>query len=282
MGRRRRGFTLIELLVVIAIIAILAAILFPVFAQAREKARQASCLSNTKQIGTATLMYVQDYDEQMPLSAYLDAGTRTGYHVIDLIFPYAKNADVFKCPSAPTALDFNVLLELAELLLNASGYHLAENVKFISYAPNLGLFSIANFNVAQTRYVSMASAPFPAEQPMFYDGYLSTSLVLPVEGRHSEMLNAIYLDGHAKSFKPNKALRDDANWYDPPPVGKYIDRYRIETGPFRACPGYLSNQFWGVVTDPICQNPTANGGCDGFSSTSKNCLENRSPIPLQL
>src|SRR3712207_9365641 len=63
---RRSAFTLIELLVVIAIIAILAVILFPVFAQAREKARQASCLSNLKQIGNALMMYVQDYDEQLP------------------------------------------------------------------------------------------------------------------------------------------------------------------------------------------------------------------------
>ncbi|MBC7807537.1 MAG: prepilin-type N-terminal cleavage/methylation domain-containing protein, partial [Akkermansiaceae bacterium] len=65
-GRVKSGFTLIELLVVIAIIAILAAILFPVFAQAREKARQISCLSNQKQIGIAMMMYVQDYDETYP------------------------------------------------------------------------------------------------------------------------------------------------------------------------------------------------------------------------
>src|SRR5215471_14245464 len=65
--RKQIGFTLIELLVVIAIIAILAAILFPVFAQAREKARQTSCLSNTKQLGTAIIMYIQDYDESHPM-----------------------------------------------------------------------------------------------------------------------------------------------------------------------------------------------------------------------
>src|SRR5262249_19551254 len=148
--------------------------------------------------------------------------------VVDLIFPYAKNANVFQCPSAPKALDFTVLLELVQLLLNANNYRLADNVKYISYGPNLGLFSLANFGIDQTRYVSLASAPFPAEQPMFYDGYLSTSLVLPIEGRHNDVLNAVYLDGHSKSFKPNKALRDDPNWFDPAPIGKYIDRYRIE------------------------------------------------------
>jgi len=88
----RRGFTLIELLVVIAIIAILAAMLFPVFARAREKARQASCLSNVKQICLAMMMYLDDNDEQF---VSVDAVYR--WYVP--MYPYVKNADIFFCPS---------------------------------------------------------------------------------------------------------------------------------------------------------------------------------------
>ncbi len=75
----RRGFTLIELLVVIAIIAILAAILFPVFAKAREKARQSSCLSNMKQIVLGTMQYAQDYDERLPMRWLATDSAGTGY-----------------------------------------------------------------------------------------------------------------------------------------------------------------------------------------------------------
>jgi prepilin-type N-terminal cleavage/methylation domain-containing protein/prepilin-type processing-associated H-X9-DG protein len=100
---RDQGFTLIELLVVIAIIAILAAILFPVFAQAREKARAASCLSNTKQIATASTMYVQDYDEQMvPTYQYYDGHSGDVNYLrwwYDMIVPYVKNWGVLQCPS---------------------------------------------------------------------------------------------------------------------------------------------------------------------------------------
>jgi len=92
-GRRAHtGFTLIELLVVIAIIAILAAILFPVFAKAREKARQASCLSNVKQISNAMMMYIQDYDEQF-------VTVDETYRWYLPLYAYVKNADVFQCPS---------------------------------------------------------------------------------------------------------------------------------------------------------------------------------------
>lgn len=88
--RRRRGFTLIELLVVIAIIAILAAILFPVFAQAREKARQTTCTSNLKQVGMGVLMYAQDHDECYPLGAYNTDATIAVVMWYDLVEPYTK------------------------------------------------------------------------------------------------------------------------------------------------------------------------------------------------
>jgi prepilin-type N-terminal cleavage/methylation domain-containing protein/prepilin-type processing-associated H-X9-DG protein len=115
-GRKRRGFTLIELLVVIAIIAILAAILFPVFAQARDRARSASCLSNLKQMGSAWVMYAQDYDERFPQAQPLnswdncatmkDRGSFGGW-IGNLLQPYAKNSAIFICPTNPRLNNVN-------------------------------------------------------------------------------------------------------------------------------------------------------------------------------
>jgi len=98
MHSRKSGFTLIELLVVIAIIAILAAILFPVFAQAREKARQTSCLSNQKELGLSVLMYVQDYDQNFPSGLQNDWWNDTWYVLTQ---PYIKNLQILRCPSDP-------------------------------------------------------------------------------------------------------------------------------------------------------------------------------------
>lgn len=98
----RRAFTLIELLIVIAIISILAAIIFPVFVQAREKARQVHCLSNGRQLSSAVMQYTQDYDEALPPSTNYAVPTDAAERVWGpTIMPYLKNADVCLCPSAP-------------------------------------------------------------------------------------------------------------------------------------------------------------------------------------
>ena len=158
---KRTGFTLIELLVVIAIISILAAILFPVFARARENARRASCMSNLKQMGLATMMYVQDYDEKYPRSLTLPSPATQlppdGYYWVagdwfwpQLLYPYTKSTQVVMCPSAPV------------VPFNTSG----KPVPFYgSYGANVMLFAYYSSPV-----VSMASVQSPASTYMFMDG----------------------------------------------------------------------------------------------------------------
>lgn len=136
---QKLAFTLIELLVVIAIIAILAAILFPVFAQAREKARAITCVSNEKQMGLALLQYVQDYDETLPIAQYLDT-SGTNHDWGGNIDPYVKNGvvstpgsitgvnGIWHCPSFPTTQDdnygINDQLCPTQGQISPTGYHI--------------------------------------------------------------------------------------------------------------------------------------------------------------
>jgi prepilin-type N-terminal cleavage/methylation domain-containing protein/prepilin-type processing-associated H-X9-DG protein len=124
-NEKRHAFTLIELLVVIAIIAILAAVLFPVFARARENARKAACMSNLKQIGLGLMMYVQDYDETFPMAImgysapnpdWYGDNTSHGAYWYSILQPYVKNKQVFICPTA------GQLLTDTGALQNSGGY----------------------------------------------------------------------------------------------------------------------------------------------------------------
>jgi prepilin-type N-terminal cleavage/methylation domain-containing protein/prepilin-type processing-associated H-X9-DG protein len=232
LSKQQRGFTLIELLVVIAIIAILAAILFPVFAQAREKARQISCLSNEKQIGLGFLQYVQDHDEQGPLIPDAGSGNNEEYYVVAAeLQPYIKNFAVFKCPDSSyqegTAQylaaenpweDFQTppndpCLGLAKSTAGASKFY-SDVYPPTDYAfnnslkaPNVtGCTTAGGNEVVQEEYndpgiVSTAKVVYMTDFPMnnytwpFY-GWGSTPPSGP-GGRHINGSNCLHLDGHA-------------------------------------------------------------------------------------
>ena len=205
----RRGFTLIELLVVIAIIAILAAILFPVFAQAREKARQTSCLSNLKQQGTATTMYVQDYDETFPIAIYISSTgtapcTILSYHEI---IPYQKSADVDKCPSDTSPL------KVANAMTNLGlppVCPLAPALPTVGYQPNYGVFVFTAVVPAPFQHtpVALAALDYPVDTVVASDATVTQGgtatftppLTAATLARHSGLINAVYADGHAKAL----------------------------------------------------------------------------------
>ncbi|MER3474339.1 MAG: hypothetical protein C4335_09985 [Armatimonadota bacterium] len=243
-NRSQRAFTLIELLVVIAIIAILAAILFPVFARAREKARQTSCLSNMKQMGTSSMMYVQDYDERFPLSYYVSANAQgpCAFTYLGAVEPYVKNRQIYQCPSEPRAINVDAAARALGLPGGECG-----SFTWASY----------NFNYALTNIgTPIASIEFPAETAVASDGNLAAQqnscawnlLDSPVQARHNDIVNASYADGHAKTFTAKLSGCSGINVN-----GNAIKQYCITSGAYtRWCnqapaPDVCRDEVWGFA-----------------------------------
>jgi prepilin-type N-terminal cleavage/methylation domain-containing protein/prepilin-type processing-associated H-X9-DG protein len=205
---RRRGFTLIELLVVIAIIAILAAILFPVFAKARERGRTTSCGSNLRNLGIAVLAYTQDHDEQFPLTAYpksqFDFTTWN-----ELTHPYARSTQIWHCPSSDVRKE------------DQGGKvttHFGFNVRYLTtIEPDFS-------NAAEHEALSLADVKQPAETVMLGDAKASMEeswcgddgrYLLPPSGSdahcwgrphflHDGGSNLFWADGHVKWMKADR------------------------------------------------------------------------------
>jgi prepilin-type N-terminal cleavage/methylation domain-containing protein/prepilin-type processing-associated H-X9-DG protein len=202
MSTYRRGFTLIELLVVIAIIAILAAILFPVFARAREKARTASCQSNVKELGLGLAMYAQDFDERLPwhcryISGAPDSATN-GWQ--GQIMPYVKNDQIFVCPSTDLTG-----------LCGGYGYNLSRDAA----STQVGLDYA---RLAQVRYPAETIAICDSDGTKWVGHWTWANGVeqLPVDAahrqRHNDGVNCCFADGHVKWLTTDSLLRTGGLW----------------------------------------------------------------------
>jgi len=231
----RRGFTLIELLVVIAIIAILAAILFPVFAKAREKARQASCTSNLKQLALCSHMYKTDYDEKYPPGGFAciagcgnakACGMQGTWHqagAMAKLMPYAKNVQIFYCPSFGS---------------NSA----AESVRVVpvnpAFAVGDGMVGWAGYGFLWTRSADrnfyLTPDQYDPMEPIIVDqfdannlgtgGYVNCGTINLAASAgpkfpHNDTLNIAFNDGHVKSLQYTQALFMG-------PSNQQITRYR--------------------------------------------------------
>ena len=182
---RRPAFTLIELLVVIAIMAILAAILFPVFARAREKARQITCISNLKQLGMSAFMYAQDYDDNLPnnFAGKKDTHLWNDLAGSGLMDPYLKTKQIWFCPSDTPHYHPNQTYEYSYCLYN--------NTADI----NKG----ANPSTMQSH--SLAEAAFPTQKAIFWEDIANHGNRQIITGRRGDISNMTMLDGHTRTFR---------------------------------------------------------------------------------
>lgn len=213
---RRNGFTLIELLVVIAIIAILAAILFPVFGRARESARRSSCQSNLKQVGLGILQYAQDYDERLPMS-YVDVPftedgtTYPAQTWRKLVQPYMKSTQVFRCPSNPrntinaTGDNLPVSYAASRLDTGSSG-----GVFMYAGSPPVPIpVHLARIDKAASTIMIVESTSrfsyYQIDQSGNFDqpqNITGTSNPGALFSGHLGTANFLFCDGHVKSLKP--------------------------------------------------------------------------------
>jgi len=241
--KKLRGFTLIELLVVIAIIAILAAILFPVFAKAREKARQISCTSNLKQIALAVNMYAQDFDENFPPKGIYRPDTSSWVPWQTVVAPYVKNGahtgsatgdtnyggNVFACPSNPNAS--SAFANLAGAFQYSCDYVVNYNEAYNTgtappngAAPGDGPFGGQNGQYSTA--TGIAAQVAPASLIMLYENNgtgggnstwnldpTNTGFATALYAGHTATGNYAFCDGHVKSLRPFATLsqRDGGN-----------------------------------------------------------------------
>lgn len=240
---RYRAFTLIELLVVIAIIAILAAILFPVFAQAREKARAISCLSNCKQMGMAVALYTSDNDEGLPTVRMVMMGTTPNASWLDLVQPYVKSKLLQRCPSdqstnwssttapRPTSYGFNAYFDSKHppygSATNPQGFALAgiaRPAECVFVAELAEINAATGAMIAGDHFMPMywgnpSRASVMGTNTLWNDTIQEpTSLAIR---RHQGGSNYVFTDGHAKwlqftrTFHQVRGSAPDIDYYDP-------------------------------------------------------------------
>ncbi|HEX8834930.1 MAG TPA: DUF1559 domain-containing protein [Abditibacteriaceae bacterium] len=229
----KRGFTLIELLVVIAVIAILASILFPVFARARENARRSSCASNLKQIGLGLLQYAQDYDEKTVkanMGPVADVSDATSWKWMDSIYPYVKSTQIFTCPS-DNPEDAGTYRK-SEFILHTK-LTAASNKYYGSYAIN-GYYSSGadELDGPGENVTSLATLANP----------VGTVWISDVDGRHDYGYRFCFSSSNAFDWNGSDAPPDTHIWNKPDSYGNGLRTRHLGTANILYMDGHVKAQ----------------------------------------